>query len=63
MKTKRFLAGLLTVAMLLSLCVTTAFAAGTDYKAGLTVAKVDDTKLSVSLDVGPTGTETKIQGV
>ena len=62
MKTKRLLSGLITVAMLLSLCVTTAFAAGTDYKAGLTVAKVDDTKLSVSLDVGPTGTETKIQG-
>ena len=63
MKTKRLLSGLITVAMLLSLCVTTAFAAGTDYKAGLTVAKVDDAKLSVSLDVGPTGTETKIQGV
>ena len=63
MKTKRLLSGLITVAMLLSLCVTTAFAAGTDYKAGLTVAKVDKDKLSVSLDVGPTGTETKIQGV
>ncbi|MGE9972345.1 hypothetical protein, partial [Candidatus Pseudoscillospira sp. SGI.172] len=63
MKTKRLLSGLITVAMLLSLCVTTAFAAGTDYKAGLTVAKVDDAKLSVSLDVGPTGAETKIQGV
>ena len=53
MKMKRLLSGLLVVAMMLSLCVTTAFAAATDYKAGLTVSKVDEKKLSVSIDAGP----------
>ena len=62
MKTKRLLSGLITVAMLLSLCVTTAFAANSGYKAGLTVEKKDETKLSVSCDAGPSGTSVNIQG-
>ena len=62
MKMKRLLSGLLVVAMMLSLCVTTAFAAATDYKAGLTVSKVDDTKLSVSVDAGPADKTVNIQG-
>ena len=63
MKTKRLLSGLITVAMLLSLCVTTAFAANSGYKAGLTVEKKDENKLSVSCDAGPSGTSVKIQAV
>ena len=63
MKTKRLLSGLITVAMLLSLCVTTAFAANSGYKAGLTVSKVDDSTLSVSCDAGPSGASVNIQGV
>ena len=62
MKMKRLLSGLLVVAMMLSLCVTTAFAAAADYKAGLTVSKKDDTKLSVSIDAGPAGKTVNIQG-
>ena len=62
MKTKRLLSGLITVAMLLSLCVTTAFAANSGYKAGLTVEKKDENKLSVSCDAGPSGTSVNIQG-
>ena len=61
MKMKRLLSGLLVVAMMLSLCVTTAFAAAADYKAGLTVSKVDDTKLSVSVDAGPADKAVNIQ--
>lgn len=63
MKVKRFLSGLLVLAMLLGLCVNTAFAAGNDYVAGLTVTKVDDAKLSVSCKAGPSGSSTKIQAV
>ena len=63
MKTKRLLSGLITVAMLLSLCVTTAFAANSGYKAGLTVEKKDENKLSVSCDAGPSGTSVNIQAV
>ena len=63
MKTKRLLSGLIAVAMLLSLCVTTAFAANSGYKAGLTVSKVDDSTLSVSCDAGPSGASVNIQGV
>ena len=63
MKTKRLLSGLITVAMLLSLCVTTAFAANSGYKAGLTVEKKDENKLSVSCDAGPSGSSVKIQAV
>ena len=63
MKMKRALSFLLVLTMLLSLCVPVASAAGTDYKAGITVSKVDDAKLSVSVDVGPSGASTKIQGV
>ena len=63
MKTKRLLSGLIAVAMLLSLCVTTAFAANSGYKAGLTVSKVDENKLSVSCDAGPSGTSVNIQAV
>lgn len=62
MRAKRFLAGLLAVVMLLSLCVTTTVAAGTDYTAGLTVTKVDDNKLSVSCDAGPADASVTIQG-
>ena len=61
MKMKRLLSGLLVVAMMLSLCVTTAFAAAADYKAGLTVSKKDDTMLSVSVDVGPADKAVNIQ--
>ena len=63
MKMKRALSFLLVLTMLLSLCVPVASAAGTDYVAGITVSKVDDAKLSVSVDVGPSGASTKIQGV
>ena len=63
MKMKRLLSGLLVVAMMLSLCVTTAFAAAADYKAGLTVSKVDEKKLSVSVDAGPADKTVNIQGV
>ena len=63
MKMKRLLSGLLVVAMMLSLCVTTAFAAAADYKAGLTVSKKDDTMLSVSVDAGPADKAAYIQAV
>ena len=63
MKMKRFASVLVVLSMLLSLCVPTAFAAGGDYVAGLTVTKVDDAKLSVSCDIGPSGASATIQGV
>ena len=63
MKMKRTLSFLLVLTMLLSLCVPVASAAGTDYVAGITVSKVDDAKLSVSVDVGPSGESAKIQAV
>ena len=62
MKMKRLLSGLLVVAMMLSLCVTTVFAAAADYKAGLTVSKADEKKLSVSVDAGPADKTVNIQG-
>lgn len=63
MKMKRFTSVLVVLSMLLSLCVPTAFAAGGDYVARLTVTKVDDAKLSVSCDIGPYGASATIQGV
>ena len=63
MKMKRFTSVLVVLSMLLSLCVPTAFAAGGDYVAGLTVTKVDDAKLSVSCDIGPSGASATIRGV
>lgn len=62
MKQKRFLSILLILSLMLSLCVTTAYADGNAYTAGLTVTKQDNGKLQVSCEVGPSGETAKIQG-
>lgn len=62
MRTRKALSTLLALSMLLALCITSAFASGSSYTAGLAVTKVDDSKISIGCEVGPSGTSASIQG-